>query len=147
MSVVEGGPKRAELENFLGGLSKTVKALVKRAVNLVNTGIASVRRAIPLGRLLDKLKRLIKPLLRRVLKFAIGRLPTRSSPRTDQRPVTQASRVTVGGWRRGGWCSLVSAGPGRRRAAGRAQSAGMMSWPGCGALSMRSLPDMVTFCF
>ena len=67
MSVVEGGPKRAELENFLGGLLNKVKALVKGAVNLAKKGIAAVRTVIPVGRLLDKLKQLIKPLLRRVL--------------------------------------------------------------------------------
>src|ERR1700753_387815 len=76
MSVVEGGPKRAELENFLGGLLNKAKALVKGAVRLATKGIAVVRRGIPWARLLDKLKGLIKPLLRRVLKFAIGRLPT-----------------------------------------------------------------------
>ena len=80
MSEVEGGPRRAGWENFLGGLLNKAKALAKGAVNLARKGIAAVRKGIPLGRLLDKLKQLIKPLLRRVLKFAIGRLPTPVQP-------------------------------------------------------------------
>jgi hypothetical protein len=64
---VEGGPERAKFENFLGGLWNKVKALAKGAVNVARKGIAAVRTVIPLGRLLDKLKQLIKPLLRRIL--------------------------------------------------------------------------------
>jgi hypothetical protein len=62
-------------ENFLGGLWNKVKTLAKGAVNLAKKGIAGVRKIISLGSLLNKLKQLVRPLLRRVLQFAIGRLP------------------------------------------------------------------------
>jgi hypothetical protein len=62
-------------ENFLGGLWKKAKSLAKGAVSLAKRGIAAVGKIIPLGFIFDKLKALIKPLLKRVLQFAIGRLP------------------------------------------------------------------------
>ncbi len=63
-------------ENFLGGLLKKGLGLVKGVVNMAKQGIASAIRLIPgLGPLLNKLKGLIKPLLNRVLKFALDRLP------------------------------------------------------------------------
>ena len=67
-------------ENLFGGLWNKVKSVAKGAVNLAKKGIAAVGKIIPLGWLFDKLKQLVKPLLRRVLQFAIGRLPTPLQP-------------------------------------------------------------------
>jgi len=67
-------------ENLFGGLWNKVKSVAKGAVNLAKRGIAAIGKIIPLGWLFDKLKQLIKPLLRRVLQFAIGRLPTPLQP-------------------------------------------------------------------
>ncbi len=69
-------PRRSELspsfENFLGGL---VKKVAKGAWNLAKKGIN-----VAIGPLLSKMKPLIKPLLNRVLKFAISKLPTQLQP-------------------------------------------------------------------
>ena len=67
-------------ENLFGGLWNKVKSVAKGAVNLAKKGIAAIGKIIPLGWLFDKLKQLVKPLLRRVLQFAIGRLPTPLQP-------------------------------------------------------------------
>jgi hypothetical protein len=67
-------------ENLFGGLWNKVKSVAKGAVSLAKKGIAAVGKIIPLGWLFDKLKQLVKPLLRRVLQFAIGRLPTPLQP-------------------------------------------------------------------
>ncbi|WP_250279705.1 hypothetical protein [Frankia sp. Cppng1_Ct_nod] len=67
-------------ENLFGGLWNKVKSVAKGAVSLVKKGIAAVGKIIPLGWLFDKLKALIRPLLRQVLKFAIGRLPVPLQP-------------------------------------------------------------------
>jgi hypothetical protein len=67
------------LENFLGKL----KRVVKGAVNLVKKGI-SVAATLGLGPILDKLKRFVRPLLKRVLKFALNKLPPTLRPAAEQ---------------------------------------------------------------
>jgi hypothetical protein len=67
-------------ENFLGGLWRKAKSLAKGAINLAKKGIAAVGKIIPLGWIFDKLKKLIRPLLKQVLKYAVGRLPTPLQP-------------------------------------------------------------------
>ena len=67
-------------ENWLGSLWKKAKSAVKGAVSLAKKGIAAVGKILPLGWIFNKLKALIKPLLKRVLQFAIGRLPTPLQP-------------------------------------------------------------------
>jgi hypothetical protein len=74
------GHLSAGFENFFGSLWNKVKSVAKGAVNLAKKGIAAVGKIVPLGWLFDKLKGLIRPLLRRVLGFAIGRLPTLLQP-------------------------------------------------------------------
>jgi len=60
-------------EQFLGSVFNKVKNAVKK-------GIAVVGKLSPVNILLGKLKGLIRPLLDRVLKFAIGKLPKNLQP-------------------------------------------------------------------
>ncbi len=60
-------------EQFLGSVFKKVKGAVK-------AGIKAVGKILPVNIILGKLKGLIKPLLDRVLKFAIGKLPKNLQP-------------------------------------------------------------------
>lgn len=63
-------------EQFLGTLIKKAKSVVKKAVDTAKKVAGKIVSAIPgLGAILKKLKGLIRPLLRRVLAMAIGRLP------------------------------------------------------------------------
>jgi hypothetical protein len=66
----------AHFENFLGGLLKKAKSVVSGAVALAKKGVAAAVKAIPgLSGLIEKLKGLVKPLLERVLRMALDRLP------------------------------------------------------------------------
>lgn len=61
-------------EEFLGGLVKKAKSVVKTAIK---TAGKVAKAALPLiGPVLKKLKALVRPLLKRVLAIAINRLPT-----------------------------------------------------------------------
>jgi hypothetical protein len=66
-------------ENFFGKIWKGVKKVAKKAVDLAKKGTAFVGK-LALGPILSKLKALLRPLLRRVLRFAIGRLPVGLQP-------------------------------------------------------------------
>ncbi len=66
-------------ENFFGKLKKLVKKAVKKGVALAKKGI-SVAAKLGLGPILNKLKSLIKPLLKKVIKTAISRLPSQFQP-------------------------------------------------------------------
>ena len=78
-------------EGFLGGLLKKAKKLAKGAWRLAKKGIAAVGKVLPIGILLGKLKALVKPLLKRVLSSALGKLPP------DLRPVaTQLAKRMLG---------------------------------------------------
>ena len=66
-------------EFFLSKLWQKAKGVVKGAVNLVKKGVSAVGK-FALGPLLNKLKGLIRPLLDRVLKFAMDRLPPALRP-------------------------------------------------------------------
>ncbi|MEU1547058.1 hypothetical protein [Nocardia sp. NPDC005745] len=67
-------------ENFLGKLWKKAKSVARGAVRLAKKGIAAVGKIIPLGWIFGKLKKLVRPLLKRVLKLALGRLPVALRP-------------------------------------------------------------------
>ncbi|MGE5288430.1 MAG: hypothetical protein ACM3ML_14785 [Micromonosporaceae bacterium] len=67
-------------EQFLGGLISKVKSFAKGAVNVVKKGIAAVGKILPIGVLLDRLKGLVRSLLRGVLQTAISRLPSGVQP-------------------------------------------------------------------
>ncbi len=66
-------------ENFLGKLKKVVKKVAGKAVDLAKKGISAAAK-LGLGPILNKLKALIKPLLKRVVQTAIGKLPVQLQP-------------------------------------------------------------------
>lgn len=66
-------------EEFLGKLWKGVKNVAKKAVGLAKKGVSFVAK-LGLGPILNKLKALIKPLLKRVVQTAIDKLPSRLQP-------------------------------------------------------------------
>jgi hypothetical protein len=76
------GEARFELANeptiqfFLGGLLKKAKRAVKSGIDLVKKGMREIR----LQPILKKLAGLVRPLIQRVLKFALHQLPARLRP-------------------------------------------------------------------
>ncbi|MFZ0456800.1 MAG: hypothetical protein WAM24_23825 [Ignavibacteriaceae bacterium] len=67
-------------EQFFGSLFNKVKSVVKSGINLAKKGISAVGKLLPINIILGKLKKLIRPLLERVLKFAINKLPKNFRP-------------------------------------------------------------------
>lgn len=67
-------------EQFFGSIWNKVKSVVKKGVDLAKKGISIVGKFLPLNIILGKLKGLIRPLLDKVLKFAIGKLPKNLRP-------------------------------------------------------------------
>jgi hypothetical protein len=79
-------------EQFLDVLKKTVTNFAKGAADLVKKGVAAVGKVLPgLPALLAKLKPLVRPLLDRVLGFAINRLPAQY-----RRVATTLARKLIG---------------------------------------------------
>lgn len=66
-------------EEFLRKLANKVKSVVKTGINLAKKGVAFVGSKL-LGPLLNKLKMIVLPLLRRVLKMAKNKLPVALRP-------------------------------------------------------------------
>ncbi|MEU5104503.1 MULTISPECIES: hypothetical protein [unclassified Streptomyces] len=78
-------------EQFLGALKNFAKKAVSGAVNLakkgvqaVKTGVKAVAKVMPIGVILRQLRPIVQPLLMRVLKIAIGRLPAPVRPIATQ---------------------------------------------------------------
>lgn len=67
-------------EQFFGGLFNKVKSLVKKGVDLAKKGISAVGKILPIGFILNKLKGVVKPLLDKVLRYAMGKLPKKFQP-------------------------------------------------------------------
>ncbi|MPY47644.1 hypothetical protein [Streptomyces acidicola] len=67
-------------ENFFGAIAKFAKKAVKGAVNLAKKGVRAVGKVMPVGLILGQLKKIVGPLLQRVLKIGIGRLPAPLRP-------------------------------------------------------------------
>jgi hypothetical protein len=66
-------------EEFFGKLKKLVKNVAKKGLDLAKKGI-SAAATLGLGPILEKLNKLIKPLLKRVIQFAIKKLPAQLQP-------------------------------------------------------------------
>ncbi|MFZ5519149.1 MAG: hypothetical protein ACOY90_21135 [Candidatus Zhuqueibacterota bacterium] len=66
-------------EEFLGNLKKGIKKVAKKAVSLAKKGITAMATG-GISLILPKLKQLIKPLLMRVIRFAIRKLPASVQP-------------------------------------------------------------------
>jgi hypothetical protein len=73
------GPLDAQ-EQFLKKLVSKVKKVVKGVAKVVKKGIGAVTKLLPLGKLFGFLKKLVRPLLQRVLQKAIGKLPAELQP-------------------------------------------------------------------
>ncbi|RYD72167.1 MAG: hypothetical protein EOP53_22400, partial [Sphingobacteriales bacterium] len=67
-------------EQFLGGVFNKIKSVVSKGVDLAKKGISAVGKLLPVNIILDKIKGLVRPLLNKVLKFAIGKLPKNLQP-------------------------------------------------------------------
>jgi hypothetical protein len=67
-------------EQFLKNLVNKVKKVVGGVAKLVKKGVSAVGKLLPLGKLFGFLKKLVRPLLERVLQKAIGKLPEQLRP-------------------------------------------------------------------
>jgi len=67
-------------EQFLGGVFNKIKSVVKKGVDLAKKGVSAVGKLLPINIILKKIKGLVRPLLDKVLKFAIGKLPKNLQP-------------------------------------------------------------------
>jgi hypothetical protein len=76
---MEVGPLDAQ-EYFLDKLVKKVKKVAQGVGKLAKKGLAVVGKFLPLGQLFAMLRKLIRPLLDRVLQKAIGKLPAPLRP-------------------------------------------------------------------
>jgi hypothetical protein len=65
---------------FLKKLFKKAVSAAKGAIDLAKKGVSAIGSVLPYGFILRQLKRLVHPLLRRVLRFAIDRLPVALRP-------------------------------------------------------------------
>lgn len=68
-----------EFEDFLGNVFKKAVGVVKGAVNLAKKGVSGLAK-LGLNPLLMKLKALVMPLLQRVIKMALNKLPAGVRP-------------------------------------------------------------------
>jgi hypothetical protein len=62
-------------ESFLKSWVKKARTIAKGAMKAVRKGVAAVSKLMPMGIILRKLAALARPLLTRVLKFALNKLP------------------------------------------------------------------------
>jgi hypothetical protein len=62
-------------EGFLKNLWKKAKSVAKGAINAAKAGISAVSKLMPVGIILRKLSVLARPLLTKVLRFALNKLP------------------------------------------------------------------------
>ena len=76
----EGAALQPEFEDFLGGLINKAKSFVQGARSVVHKGIAAVKNLSPMAFLLRRFKKLIRPLVNRVLRRAIGSLDPSLQP-------------------------------------------------------------------
>ena len=65
---------------FLKRLRRKARRVAKKAVKMARKGIKKLDKVLPISQTLKKIKALVKPLLKKVLKMAIGRLPTDVQP-------------------------------------------------------------------
>jgi hypothetical protein len=74
-----GGQLSPTFEEFLGKLFNKAKSFVKGAVDLAKKGVGALGK-LGLGPILNKLKSFVWPLLKRVIQFALNRLPESVRP-------------------------------------------------------------------
>ncbi|HRY14635.1 MAG TPA: hypothetical protein P5330_02025 [Candidatus Competibacteraceae bacterium] len=69
------GAVAPEFEAFFQQFFGKIGRIIKAGVKLAKKGIAAVGRILPIGAILRPLGKLIRPLLNRVIRFALNRLP------------------------------------------------------------------------
>jgi hypothetical protein len=69
-----------EFEEFFGKVFKKIKSVVRSGINLAKQGIGALGKLMPIGILLKKLGTLVRPLINRVIKFALNKLPAELRP-------------------------------------------------------------------
>jgi hypothetical protein len=67
-------------EDFLWGLGKKLKSFANKAIAVAKKGLS----LLPIGLLLKQVKRLLRPMFKRVLKYARDKLPPALRPIADQ---------------------------------------------------------------
>lgn len=70
-------------EAFLGKVFNKVKTVVKKGVDLAKKGVSAVGKLLPINAVLEKLKGLVRPLVEKVLRTAIGKLPAGLRPHAE----------------------------------------------------------------
>jgi hypothetical protein len=70
---------RPSFEQFWGSLKKAVTKVAKGAVSLAKKGVSAAAK-LGLGPILNKIKALVRPLLKKVLETAIAKLPSQLQP-------------------------------------------------------------------
>jgi len=78
--LAEVAPQGLVTEQFFKKLFKKAGSLVKGAVNLAKKGIAAVGKFLPIGKVFGVLRKLVQPLLKKVLAAAMNRLPAAVRP-------------------------------------------------------------------
>jgi hypothetical protein len=73
-------PLEPVFEQFFKKLAQKAKGLVKKVASVAKKGIALAQKLSPIHLLLGKLKGLVRPLLQRVLKMALDKLPPAVRP-------------------------------------------------------------------
>lgn len=71
-------------EDFLKKVWKKAKKVAKKVVQGVKKGVQAASKILPTGIILKKIKQLVRPLLERVLKLALNRLPPALRPAAQQ---------------------------------------------------------------
>jgi hypothetical protein len=73
-----------EFEEFFGKVFRKIKSVVRSGINLAKQGVSAIGKlAMPIGFILKKLGGLVRPLLNRVIKFALNQLPASLRPAAD----------------------------------------------------------------
>jgi hypothetical protein len=90
-------------ELFFKSLIDKAKSVVKGAVKLAKQGVKAVGKMLPTGKIFAALRKLVRPLLKRVLATAIGKLPK------SLRPMAQRLAGKVGGAVGGAVSAVASA--------------------------------------
>jgi hypothetical protein len=88
----EASPFDAQ-EQFFKKLLDKAKRAVRGVAKIAKKGLAAVGRLLPLGKLFGYFRKLVRPLLDRVLKFAIGKLPASVRPLATQLASRLAGRA------------------------------------------------------
>lgn len=78
--LAEVAPHGLATEQFFKKLLKKAGGLVKGAVNLAKKGIAAVGKLVPVGKVFNVLRKLVQPLLKKVLQAAMNKLPPSVRP-------------------------------------------------------------------